>query len=118
VEGGAAQYRWRSLGSEEWQHERPPSARCPDARTRSRARSTLARRGSTRAWRRLRLQALQRDRFRCVGCGREASEVDHVIERECGGADALANLRSLCSACHAARHGAVSAPPRRLTRSR
>jgi hypothetical protein len=40
VKRGAAQYRWPSLGSEEWQHEGPPSARCPDAPRLSRAPST------------------------------------------------------------------------------
>jgi 5-methylcytosine-specific restriction enzyme A len=111
VKRGAAQYRWPSLGSEEWQHEGPPSARCPDAPRLRPCPEHPARQGSTRAWRRVRLQALQRDRFRCVRCGREASEVDHVVAREVGGTDALANLRSLCAACHAARHGRVSAPP-------
>ena len=74
----------------------PNSEPCPDH---------PMRRGSTRAWRRLRLQALQRDRDHCVECGALASEVDHVLPRERGGRDVLENLRSLCADCHAERHG-------------
>ena len=44
------------------------------------------RKGSTRAWRSVRLQVLQRDGFRCA-CGALASEVDHVLTRELGGGD-------------------------------
>jgi 5-methylcytosine-specific restriction protein A len=77
----------------------PNSEPCPDH---------PKRRGSTRAWRRLRLQALRRDRYLC-SCGALASEVDHVLARERGGRDELSNLRSLCSDCHAVRHGRHSA---------
>jgi hypothetical protein len=77
---------------------------CPHARPCPEHPATN-RRGSTRAWRRVREQALQRDRFRCVECGAFAVEVDHIIERERGGRDVLGNLRSLCGDCHAERHG-------------
>jgi 5-methylcytosine-specific restriction endonuclease McrA len=63
------------------------------------------RKGSTRAWRALRLQVLRRDRFICVECGALAVEVDHLVERERGGRDDAENLRSLRESCHAERHG-------------
>jgi 5-methylcytosine-specific restriction protein A len=50
---------------------------------------------------------LRRDRFCCVECGALASQVDYVVPREHGGRDDLANLRSLCSRCHAERHGHI-----------
>lgn len=52
----------------------------------------------TKAWRRLREARLQMDRHTCVvpGCGQPACVVDHIVSRKAGGADTLANLRSLC----------------------
>lgn len=49
-------------------------------------------------WRRLRTAALKRDRNTCVvrGCGQRAVVVDHIKRRRDGGADVLANVRSLC----------------------
>ena len=67
----------------------------------------------TAAWRRLRQAALQRDGFRCVaedcsdpsrGHGRRLV-CDHIVPRREGGADALVNLRTLCSSCDNRRHG-------------
>jgi 5-methylcytosine-specific restriction protein A len=52
----------------------------------------------------MRLQVLRRDRFLCARCGALASEVDHVVPCELGGRDDPANLRSLCSRCHAELH--------------
>jgi len=63
------------------------------------------RRGSTRAWRRLRAAVLQRDGWRCIVCGAMASQVDHVVPRELGGRDERGNLRSICDRCHDERHG-------------
>ncbi|MCA3380176.1 MAG: HNH endonuclease [Roseomonas sp.] len=53
-------------------------------------------------WKALRLTALRRDGFQCViaGCGARAVVVDHIKQREAGGADALPNLRSLCQRHH------------------
>jgi 5-methylcytosine-specific restriction endonuclease McrA len=53
----------------------------------------------TRHWRQLRAARLRLDRHTCVvpGCGQRASFVDHVVSRRSGGADSLANTRSLCS---------------------
>jgi 5-methylcytosine-specific restriction endonuclease McrA len=56
-------------------------------------------------WRALRLQALQRDRFRCVVCGCSvaapgSARVDHILPRlqHPELALSLSNLRTLCSA--------------------
>jgi 5-methylcytosine-specific restriction enzyme A len=51
----------------------------------------------SREWKALRERALARDRHRCIvpGCGRRAVRVDHIVARKDGGADTLANLRSL-----------------------
>jgi 5-methylcytosine-specific restriction endonuclease McrA len=45
------------------------------------AQHQLGRHGSTRAWRALRLRILERDGYRCQvpGCGRPATEVDHLV---------------------------------------
>jgi 5-methylcytosine-specific restriction endonuclease McrA len=52
----------------------------------------------TDTWRKLRRQALERDRHTCVveGCGKRATTVDHIVSRSKGGPNALPNLRSLC----------------------
>lgn len=49
-------------------------------------------------WRRLRAARLKIDRRTCVvpGCGKTAVVVDHIIRRKDGGADTIANTRSLC----------------------
>lgn len=54
---------------------------------------------------RLRRQALVRDRFTCVSCGlRDRSgsslEADHIVALADGGAHALENLQTLCKPCH------------------
>jgi len=61
------------------------------------------------AWQAARKVVLSRDGFKCVKCGtqgslREPLHVHHLFPRSGGGADAPANLVSLCNACHAARH--------------
>lgn len=52
----------------------------------------------TPAWRALRTARLRFDNGMCTapGCGKRAVVVDHVRARRGGGADHLANLRSLC----------------------
>jgi HNH endonuclease len=87
---------------------------CPNARP---CPKHPQRRGSTRAWRRLRAQALRRDHGRCVECGALAVEVDHVLPRERGGRDVLENLRSLCADCHDERHGRRGTPLRERRRA-
>lgn len=64
------------------------------------------------AWRRLRSTALARDGGRCVECGAPASEVDHIVPVSLGGADDIANVRSLCHACHAGVHPRGRGPQR------
>ena len=55
-----------------------------------------------RPWRRLRHQAILRDRGQCVKCGSlERLEVDHILAVSLGGANNIENLQTLCRACHA-----------------
>ena len=57
--------------------------------------------GRIEDWKTIRDQALVRDGKRCVNCGSGATEVDHIVEIQDGGAEfALSNLRSLCHRCH------------------
>jgi 5-methylcytosine-specific restriction endonuclease McrA len=64
--------------------------------------------GSTRAWRTLRAQALQRDGDRCVKCGRpDRLAVHHVVPLAEGGTMALDGLTTLCHDCHHAAHRAA-----------
>jgi hypothetical protein len=52
-------------------------------------------------------QALRRDGYRCVSCSsglRFTLATHHVIPRHLGGADALANLTTLCANCHRTVH--------------
>lgn len=81
--------------------------------------SAHTRRTDPTAWRQARARALDRDRHRCVRCGRPATEVDHIWEIADGGSlYDLANLQSLCHDCHHAktissrrkRHGADHGP--------
>ena len=56
-------------------------------------------------WRRLRISALERDRWLCQQCIKHdlvvpAVDVDHIIPRNRGGPDLLHNLQSLCRSCH------------------
>lgn len=54
-----------------------------------------------RGWIKVRGAVLGRDGGRCVLCGSgERLEVDHVRPVFLGGGNELANLRSLCRACH------------------
>ena len=58
-------------------------------------------------WKAIRDQALARDGRRCVNCGTRATEVDHIVEIQDGGAEFdLSNLRSLCHSCHATKTAA------------
>lgn len=55
-------------------------------------------------WEELRLAALRRDEFKCVRCGRVASEVHHRIYRKTPYHTRLCDLASFCSVCHGAHH--------------
>ena len=67
--------------------------------------------GSKR-WRRLRVTALDRDRWRCSSCGRAgALEIHHKTAVAKGGAIwALDNLEAKCRGCHFLVHAAATLP--------
>lgn len=76
-----------------------------------RTRGTATQRGYDADWRRVREQALHRDRRQCVLCRaaghiRVATEVDHIVplEQDRTLRLVLSNLRSLCADCHTQRH--------------
>jgi len=53
----------------------------------------------------IRWQVFQRDNWKCVACGRNASNdvilhVDHIIPRSKGGKDELGNYQTLCHICN------------------
>lgn len=52
-------------------------------------------------WARIRARVLRRDNNVCQYCGREATEVDHVVPVSRGGSHNLTNLVASCSACNA-----------------
>lgn len=55
----------------------------------------------SKAWRRLREQALKRDAGLCLLCGAKADVVDHIKEIKDGGAKLeIHNLQALCHSCH------------------
>jgi len=58
------------------------------------------RHGSTRQWRKLRAQVLERDRWTCVYCGADAAHVDHVTPRAAAGPDSAANCVASCEDCN------------------
>lgn len=78
---------------------------CPDHEPTG--RQSHGRRGSTRTWRGLRAQTLQRDGYQCVTCGTtHGLEIHHLIALHAGGPDRLDNLSTRCHACHTAAHHA------------
>ena len=74
-----------------------PCPLCPPPRT-----------GSSRAWRTVREQVLERDGYRClalehgVQCTARATEVHHITGRAAGGTDQAHNLASVCNDHHQA----------------
>jgi 5-methylcytosine-specific restriction endonuclease McrA len=62
-------------------------------------------------YRRLMKRVLDRDGWRCQGCGSlENLQVHHKTKRSQQGDDALANLVTLCAHCHMAEHGQLFYP--------
>lgn len=66
---------------------------------------TASERGYGQAWRKLRNQIMERDRYLCQVCLANdrytpATEVDHIINKAQGGMDELSNLQAICHACH------------------
>ncbi len=72
------------------------------ARARERERGSSAARGYDLEWR-IKRGAYLKAHPRCVECGAEATDVDHVVPRSAGGGDHWGNLRALCHACHSRR---------------
>lgn len=61
----------------------------------------------SQAWRRLAAECIRRQPICAIpGCGQPSRHADHVTPRRSGGADALWNLRGLCTEHHNARRGA------------
>jgi 5-methylcytosine-specific restriction protein A len=56
--------------------------------------------GSGGRWQTIRAAILDRDGHRCVLCGAQATQVDHIVPRADGGDESPENLRSLCRRCH------------------
>jgi 5-methylcytosine-specific restriction protein A len=59
-------------------------------------------------WRKVRRVVLDRDNYRCTiglpGCGKVATQVDHVVPLAFGGAPyQLENLRAACKSCNVRR---------------
>ena len=55
-------------------------------------------------WGTIRASIRRRDKWKCVLCGRPATDVDHIVELADGGSfHDPANLRSLCDECHKAK---------------
>jgi 5-methylcytosine-specific restriction endonuclease McrA len=53
------------------------------------------------AYRKLRIDVLERDGWRCQNCGTsEHLQVHHIRSRSALGDDATENLITLCAACH------------------
>lgn len=80
--------------------------------------SALTPAGSTRRWRLLRQDVLDRDGYRCHWCKNPANTVDHLIARARGGTDDPANLVAACLACNSRRGQAEANIPRNAPRSR
>ncbi len=57
----------------------------------------------------VRTNVYERDRFRCRGCAKQATEIHHMIFRSQGGTDDSSNLVALCQSCHQQAHGLHSA---------
>jgi 5-methylcytosine-specific restriction protein A len=68
-------------------------------------------------WPERRARVLERDGYACQlrypGCRGRASEVDHIVQPEAGGTNALENLRAVCRWCHARRTGRQGALAKR-----
>jgi 5-methylcytosine-specific restriction endonuclease McrA len=56
--------------------------------------------GSTREWRRIRLQVLKRDGRVCAYCALPAATVDHIVPRANGGKDEPRNMVACCARCN------------------
>ena len=59
----------------------------------------------SRQWKRLRLKVFERDKYRCVRCGKAGRlECDHIKSMKWGGDPwDMENLQALCRGCHIAK---------------
>lgn len=75
---------------------------------------------SGKRWAAVRREVLERDGWRCQGCGRAGRlEVDHVVPLAAGGEPwALDNLQALCVGCHIAKTARENERPRSAERQR
>ena len=53
----------------------------------------------------VRIEVLERDRYRCRGCMINTGELHHIQFRSQGGPDEASNLITLCPSCHRRAHG-------------
>jgi len=67
--------------------------------------------GRTPTPKKLRMQVLTRDGYRCCACGRTSADVelhvDHVVPVSKGGKDTLENLQTLCKDCNLGKSDAL-----------
>jgi 5-methylcytosine-specific restriction endonuclease McrA len=63
--------------------------------------------GEERLYAILKAEALERDHYTCVYCGKTAVVADHVIPRALGGQTTLENLVAACWHCNSVRGGTV-----------
>ena len=80
-------------------HGRCAACAAQQERLRTAERGSPSARGYGHRWQALRLLVL-RAQPACVVCGAEATDVDHIVPKSRGGADAVDNLQPLCHACH------------------
>jgi 5-methylcytosine-specific restriction endonuclease McrA len=77
---------------------------CPNLTLRTRCPLHEQERKRKPSWKTTRQQVLARDGFACRRCGsNEGLQVDHVDEDRTN--DSLENLLTLCTNCHARKHG-------------
>lgn len=58
-----------------------------------------------RKYKKVRLDVLERDNYKCIDCGRDEDlHVHHIIHKSDGGTNDPNNLVTLCKWCHAERH--------------
>ena len=84
------------------------SVYCPDHTQAWRGRTASSRVTMTRAWRKLRIEVLERDEHQCQergpNCIGHADQVDHVHNVAAGGAKLdPRNARAICGPCHRAK---------------
>jgi 5-methylcytosine-specific restriction endonuclease McrA len=67
---------------------------------------------NTGKWKHLRRAVLNRDQHTCAYCGKEATQVDHVVPVSAGGSQDMDNLVAACAPCNNAKGGVKQKMPR------